>query len=42
MKSVDKYVYPDTNILINKFDCCDEDKLREIEVYYGLGTEEEE
>ena len=31
MKSVDKYVYPDTNILINKFDCRDEDKLREIE-----------
>lgn len=31
MKSVDKYVYPDTNILINKFDCRDADKLREIE-----------
>ena len=31
MKSVDKYVYPDTNILINKFDCRDEDKIREIE-----------
>ncbi len=31
MKSVDKYVYPDTNILINKFDCCDENKFREIE-----------
>ena len=31
MKSVDKYVYPNTNILINKFDCRDEDKLREIE-----------
>ena len=31
MKSVDKYVYPDTNILINKFDCRDEGKLREIE-----------
>ena len=31
MKSVDKYVYPDTNILINKFDCRDEDTLREIE-----------
>ena len=31
MKSVDKYVYPDTNILINKFDCRNEDKLREIE-----------
>jgi len=28
MKSVDKYVYPDTNILINKFDCRDEDKLK--------------
>ena len=31
MKSVDKYVYPDTNILINKFGCRDADKLREIE-----------
>jgi len=31
MKSVDKYVYPDTNILINKFDCRDENKLRGIE-----------
>ena len=31
MKSVDKYVYPDTNILINKFNCRDADKLREIE-----------
>ena len=31
MKSADKYVYPGTNVLINKFDCRDEEKLREIE-----------
>ncbi len=31
MKSVDKYVYPDTNILVNKFNCRDAEKLREIE-----------
>lgn len=31
MKSIDKYVYPDTDVLINKFNCQDADKLREIE-----------
>ena len=31
MKSVDKYVYPDSDVLINKFDCKDAEKLREIE-----------
>ena len=28
---IDKYVYPGTNILINKFDCRDEEELRRIE-----------
>ena len=31
MKSVDKYVYPGTTVLINKFNCQDAEKLREIE-----------
>lgn len=31
MKSVDKYVYPGTTVLINKFNCKDAEKLREIE-----------
>ena len=31
MKSVDKYVYPGTSVLINKFNCRDAEKLREIE-----------
>lgn len=31
MKSVDKYVYPGTTVLINKFNCRDAEKLREIE-----------
>ena len=31
MNSVDKYVYPNTNILINKFGCRNEEKLKEIE-----------
>lgn len=28
---IDKYVYPGTNILINKFNCRDEKELRRIE-----------
>lgn len=31
MKNVDKYVYPDTDILINKFNCRDAERLKEIE-----------
>ncbi len=31
MKSIDRYVYPGTNILINKFGCRDADELRRIE-----------
>ena len=32
MKSVDRYVYPGTDILINKFECRDANKLKEIEI----------
>ena len=32
MGSADKYVYPGTDVLINKFDCRDKDKLMEIEI----------
>ena len=31
MKQTDPYVYPGTNVLINKFDCHDPDRLMEIE-----------
>ena len=31
MQSVDKYVYPGTTVLINKFNCQDAEKLKEIE-----------
>ena len=31
MKTVDKYVYPGTTVLINKFNCRDPEKLKEIE-----------
>ena len=32
MKNVDRYVYSGTDILINKFECRDANKLREIEI----------
>lgn len=31
MRSIDKYVYPNTNVLINKWDCHDADTFRKIE-----------
>lgn len=31
MSKTDKYVYPGTNVLVNKFGCHDEEKLKEIE-----------
>ena len=31
MSNIDPYVYPDTNVLVNKFNCQDAEKLREIE-----------
>lgn len=31
MQSVDKYVYPGTTVLINKYNCQDAEKLKEIE-----------
>ena len=38
MKSVDKYVYPGTNVLINKFNCRDADTLRRIEILSTAGN----
>ena len=38
MKSVDKYVYPGTTVLINKFNCKDAEKLREIEALSAGGN----
>ena len=32
MQQADKYVYPGTNVLINKFGCRDAEKLKEIEI----------
>ncbi|MCR5716182.1 MAG: Fic family protein [Lachnospiraceae bacterium] len=38
MRSVDHYVYEGTKVLINKFDCRDEEKLREIEALSTAGN----
>lgn len=32
MQQADRYVYPGSDVLINKFDCRDAQKLKEIEV----------
>ena len=38
MKSVDKYVYPGTRVLINKYNCRDAEKLRELESRSTMGN----
>ncbi len=38
MKSVDKYVYPGTHVLINKYNCRDAEELRELEARSTMGN----
>ena len=38
MRRTDPYVYPDTNILINKFDCHDADVLNKLEALSSAGN----
>jgi cell filamentation protein len=38
MKSVDKYVYPGTHVLINKFGCRDAKQLQELEARSTMGN----
>ena len=38
MKSVDKYVYPGTRVLINKYDCRDAEELKELEARSTMGN----
>ena len=38
MKSVDKYVYPGTHVLINKYNCRDADELKELEARSTMGN----
>ena len=38
MKSVDKYVYPGTRVLINKYGCRDAEELKELEARSTMGN----
>lgn len=38
MRQADKYVYPGTNVLVNKFGCRDPEKLKEIEILSSGGN----
>ncbi len=38
MNSFDKYVYPSTTVLINKFNCRDAEKIREITAFSSFNS----